>query len=635
MKGANEMRMIWIIIVSVLTIFIIASMLYFIFINHINQPVVQQKKQETVHLQNVGTKEKLDEYFKAALKQVNTKNRLSMPETAASADMSGAETNSFSSTNIQVEGVDEADIIKTDGTFIYEIVIAEKVSVQITKVVPANDITIEATMMFEEDFYPYQLFLHDDQLIVIGQTYEEQRLDNEQSNSDAIIGIPMMDGMSKANIYDISDRKNPVLTREVAIDGYFSTARLMNGHLYMISNQHPPLWILEDQEEADLRPLFLDSSVNNELHRIPYDQIQYIPNSDATSYLMIAAINLNDLSLQAEITTLLGNSGTVYMSKNNLYISVANHVMTPFLALPVSEDQNSEILKFSIVGNKVEFQHSATIPGTILNQFSMDEHDGYFRIATTFGNTWDEEKPSDNRLYILNESMEITGELKNLAKGERIYSARFMGDRIYLVTFKQVDPLFMIDASIPSSPKVLGELKIPGFSNYLHPYDENHLIGFGREIVEMPDEEIGFRTDGVKISIFDVSDVNNPQEKFKEVIGSSWTHSPVEYDHKALLFQKEKNIFAFPIQVYEEIPENKYEEKEIFQGGYIYNIDINHGLQLQKKITHLTDRSNEDWKYHIQRLIYIDDIIYSVSSEKITAHQMDRYNLIGELERNQ
>jgi uncharacterized secreted protein with C-terminal beta-propeller domain len=184
----------------------------------------------------------------------------------------------------------------------------------------------------------------------------------------------------------------------------------------------------------------------------------------------------------------------------------------------------------------------------------MDEHNGFFRIATTSGNNWGEGSQTSNNIYILDETLNQVSKIENIAPGESIYAARFLGDRAYLVTFVQVDPLFTVDLSDPYNPRILGELKIPGYSEYLHPYDETHIIGIGKEVdpsidadkVHTPGAIYYTAILGLKIALFDVSDIENPIEEAKIVIGDRGTDSPALYDHKAFLFDREKNSLSSP-----------------------------------------------------------------------------------------
>src|SRR5690606_13084850 len=259
--------------------------------------------------------------------------------------------------------------------------------------------------------------------------------------------------------------------------------------------------------------------------------------------------------------------------------------------------QSTLIYRFKLSQDEVEYQNRGSVPGNILNQFSMDESGDTFRIATTT-DTYSPTTGSwtGNNLYVLNrDSMKVTGKIEDIAPGERIKSVRFIGNRGYMVTFKNVDPLFVIDLKDPANPTILGKLKIPGWSDYLHPYDENHLIGFGRE-VDPKGETAEFLTSefllGMKLSIFNVSDVANPVEMHKEIIGARGTTSELLYNHKALLFDKEKNLLAFPITITEKKSNSSdiYNNiQTVFQGGIIYSVDLNNGFKLKGKVTHYED----------------------------------------------
>lgn len=310
----------------------------------------------------------------------------------------------------------------------------------------------------------------------------------------------------------------------------------------------------------------------------------------------------------------------------------------------------TSVYKFSIQEGSTEYLGKGTVQGRILNQFSMDENNGYFRIATTQNKYTENKFEMTNNLYILDPAMNMTGKIENIAPGERIYSVRFLGDRGYMVTFKTVDPLFVLDLKNPSEPKILGELKIPGYSNYLHPYDENHIIGFGKEAVEIEEQHWSGQGTvknayylGMKVALFDVSDVNNPKEKFKIEIGDRGTDSELFWNHKALLFSKEKNIMAFPVTVceidqaavgkddylYRKDPRLAY-GMPVFQGALVYNISEN-GFSLKGMITHqppgkvadLQRMNQYDYARDISRILYIDDTLYTVSNGYLKANDLN------------
>jgi uncharacterized secreted protein with C-terminal beta-propeller domain len=253
------------------------------------------------------------------------------------------------------------------------------------------------------------------------------------------------------------------------------------------------------------------------------------------------------------------------------------------------------------------------------------------------------EKPLNN-VYVLNMALNITGSLEGLAPGETIYSARFMGERCYLVTFRNIDPLFVIDLSNPDAPKVLGELKITGYSSYLHPYDETHIIGIGKETVAEREDFAWYQ--GVKISLFDVSDISNPREISKYEIGDRGTDSPVLWDHKAFLFDKERNLLVIPVletkinatQYPEGVPSWAYGQP-VWQGAYVFDISIDNGLQLRGKITHVENITDPEQGYYyfyspfaVERSLYIDDVLYTISQAKIKMNSLENLDYINEVE---
>jgi inhibitor of cysteine peptidase len=301
--------------------------------------------------------------------------------------------------------------------------------------------------------------------------------------------------------------------------------------------------------------------------------------------------------------------------------------------------ENTTILKYDLKDGRITSAGTGSVRGHILNQFSMDEHDDYFRIATTVGEVWNTVRPAKNNIYVLDNSLHTVGALEDLAPGEKIYSSRFMGDRCYLVTFKKVDPLFVIDLSVPQSPKVLGKLKIPGYSDYLHPYDETHVIGIGKDAVDASEGEVSNRGldfawyQGVKMAIFDVSDVEHPKEMYKELIGDRGTESPVLSDHRAFLFDREKGLLVLPITLAEvKGPRTSpYQQGDyVFQGAYVYKVDLSSGFMLWGKVTQYD--SNEVFEksgYYfygdrsITRSLYIGNVLYTLSSTRLQANDLD------------
>jgi inhibitor of cysteine peptidase len=216
-------------------------------------------------------------------------------------------------------------------------------------------------------------------------------------------------------------------------------------------------------------------------------------------------------------------------------------------------------------------------------------------------------------------SLNIVGELPNLAPGERIYSARFMSDRCYLVTFKQVDPFFVIDLSNPTEPKVLGYLKIPGFSGYLHPYDENHIIGIGKQ------------DNNVKLSLFNVTNVTAPTETAKFIVSGDWSDSTVLTDHKAFLFDKSKQLLALPVSI--SFMDSRYYTKNYWQGAYVFNITLSDGFVLRGNVTH-QENSVGGWEsgYRVKRALYIENVLYTMSDKKMKMNNLEDLALLNDIE---
>ena len=612
----------------------------------------------------------------------------------------------YSKTNTQVNGVDEADIVKSDGKYIYQV---RKNVVTITKVYPVEEMEVVNQIKVKGDanFTPSELYVDGNIMVVIGNTFEN--MFSKEPVDDTISSRKMAfdyyygnyyRNIIKAISYDIRDRANVKQIREFRFDGNYVSSRKIGSQLYLVANKN--FYYNPNVKGAELTaPTFFDTAVSKEWVNIDFSEIRYFPDSMAQNYLLIAGINLANREQDANVNAYLGSGEQIFASTDNLYVTMTKYEYKqqepepkpePPVSTDISNSSNSSagssattsddiiavdplpsispgvigrrwfwnpadisttVYKFALQQGVVNFIAKGSVPGTVLNQFSMDEHEGHFRVATTKTEvTANWQSNMSNHLYILDAEMNLKGKINDIAPGERIYSVRFMGERAYMVTFKTIDPLFVIDVSNPAKPSILGELKIPGYSNYLHPYDENHIIGIGKDTVEQTfgDSLSGttnsFALDtGMKIALFDVTDVNNPVEKFVEKIGDRGTDSELLYNHKALLFSKEKNLFALPITLMEvtnDKPEYAWQYGQFsFQGAYVYKLDLQKGFQLQTKITHYTDQDLADtrnnWSFYgnvsnINRILYIKDQLYTVSGKKIQANDLDSYDYSNEVE---
>jgi uncharacterized secreted protein with C-terminal beta-propeller domain len=324
--------------------------------------------------------------------------------------------------------------------------------------------------------------------------------------------------------------------------------------------------------------------------------------------------------------------------KNRLFEEIQEALAT-YDERIAKETQTTIIHKIAIGSEGINYGSRGEVPGRLLNQFSMDESGDRFRVATT-SEFYSPYRGSTlyNNVYVLDEDMEIVGELEEIARDESIYSARFISDRLYLVTFQRIDPFFVIDLA-DDDPKVLGDLKLPGYSNYLHPYDENHIIGIGKETKE--NQYGGVEILGVKLALFDVSDVNNPEVVDFYEIGGPGTDSEVLYDHKALLFDRSRNVLSIPVSIYPDYAEPRYTkdgsyiEPKVWRGFYVFGIGSEAGFELKGKVEHFNDTGDYYYIYGTQgsRSFYIGDVLYTVTlNNMIKMNDLQSLDEINQLE---
>ncbi|WP_049754193.1 beta-propeller domain-containing protein [Heliomicrobium modesticaldum] len=588
---------------------------------------------------------------------------------APSADRpSGAEASvakrDYSTTNVQVEGVDEADIVKTDGGYIYQV---NNRRVIIAKAHPVGQLAIASVITFDDAFFaPREIYVDAEHLIVIGSGRDEAFfVPTDGTAKRAMIAPPYRpyQGTVKAIVYDIANKAHPQKLRETILEGNYVSSRKIGASLYLIANRYLGV-SLPEKETPEVLPWYKDTATGAEKARIGYDQIRCFPDFMEPNYLIVAAVNTENPKESPHLSTYLGAGETVYASTKNLYVALHTYrgpvfrIMGGERAWPqTAPEEKTRLFKFALEGAKTRYVGMGEAPGRVLNQFSMDEKDGFFRIATTVGSPWAQgADTSKNNLYILDESLKPVGKLEGIAPGEQIYSVRFMGEKAYMVTFRTVDPLFVIDLKEPKAPRILGKLKIPGYSNYLHPYDDNHIIGFGKDTIEqsITDHEgrvIGTNAyyQGMKMALFDVSDVEHPVEKHVAFIGDRGTDSELLYDHRALLFSKEKRLLAFPVQLMEvDKPTGAPSGEKVspvpaygtfaFQGAYVYTVGLEKGFELRGRITHLSDEDYQkagqyyyDSEKFVNRILFINDSLYTLSNRMIKAHGMDTLEERGNL----
>ncbi len=486
------------------------------------------------------------------------------PDNAQSNDGASNEgTPDHSETNTQVEGVDEADIVKTDGRYIYALNLN---GVTIFTADGANSVRVGfisaddmPTHSDNAQVNMTDMYLYGDRLIVIATECE-----NIIYYNDGVLGF---DGyryyesntITTVYVFDVADVSDAKLLSTLCQDGSYSDSRLVNGQLYVISS-YSPVGIIEEDDIATYVPCTYDGNGNGDI--TDANDI-YLMTSDGDtfnneSYTYITKLDIAAPQAFADNFAVLGYTNTVYCSTDNLILA---HWQYHNETETVSENTekwrsycDTELYRISLDGSDLAIAASGVVSGELLNQFSLDEYNGYLRVVTTrdeycyttytSGETvaqTSESSISDNTLYVLDAGLNIVGSIKNVAQDERVYSVRFMGDVGYFVTFRQTDPLFSVDLSNPNNPTILGELKIPGFSQYLQAWGSDMLFGFG-----MAADENG-STECLKLSLFNVSDPSNVTEAdCLKLTDYYW--SEASYNHKAILVDYEKGLIGFPAE---------------------------------------------------------------------------------------
>lgn len=579
------------------------------------------------------SKNELENFILMKVREAESNNRYwKFIETARNKEnvqLSAVDGLEYSTTNIQVEGVDEADIIKIDGQYAY---LSSENKIFIVKVYPAEKMAILSSTILDGRILG--LFVNDDRLIVFeGSVSPTLKPVPDLTRREV---IPHLDPQGvNLKIYDISKREAPILLKELFLEGHYLNSRMIGEWVYVVVSQ-PAIYWIEDYREVILPRIYVDDRIVE----LPATEIHYSSESIDVpeSYAIIVAVNIQFEDVEAKYRVLLNGYATnMYVSQKTMYITMPHGEWW-------QDKEKTIIHRIVIQGSTINFQASGIVPGRVLNQFSMDEYKGFFRIATTNGQVIRGRETSSNNVYVLNEDLKIVGLLENLAPGERIHSARFMGDRCYLVTFKKVDPLFTIDMSHPENPRILGKLKIPGYSDYLHPYDEKHIIGIGKETIEAEEGDFAWYQ-GLKISLFDVSNVKSPKEIDKLIIGDRGTDSPALRDHHSILFDRNRNLLVVPIleaklsfDMYEEDIRPSTHGDFVFQGVYVINIDPKVGLLTRGKITHLENFEELlksgyyfESEYEITRSFYIENVLYTISDRLIKSNNLADLSEISKL----
>jgi hypothetical protein len=587
----------------------------------------------------------------------------------AASDDARTEGEDFSGTNNQEDGVDEADFVKTDG---YHVYVVNGNALHIFGVPEFGD--LEPLSEFAVEGYPQQMLVHrdSDKVVVFSQIYPYM-LPEDHPLREAV-GDVLESGyywrvptISKATVIDVSDREQPALHREVFIEGTYQTARLIDSSVRMGSfsyNAVPGLfdwwWYYQDSgyererafrraraailaaELGDLVPRFYERTADGGFEARALTQgdcatFHRPENSHGRGFTSLLSLDLLGDDLEIDAEHVVSNWPTIYASRDYLYIAEPAHDWWWFWW----NDDHSEMLNLHMFDirepGKSSYLASGRVNGVLINQFSLGEHEGYLRVATTqnfWGRWWlADAPPSDNHVYVLERAggeLRTVGHIGGIAEGERIWAARFVGDKGYLVTFEDIDPLFTLDLSKPSDPRIIGELKIEGVSTYIHPIENDRLLTIG---ISGDANGLTWQTE---VNMFDVSDFADPKLTTSLPVsqGQGWGWSEALWEHKAFQYWAPEKLLAVPASSWN-YDNGHYEfisrlelvkvDPESAQGEGLSSYGhVDH--------SHLFETDDEYFWYRldVRRSLFMGDYLYAISDRGITVHELAGLAQVGE-----
>ena len=588
-----------------------------------------------------------------------------------------------STTLTQVAGVDEGDCVKTDGTVIFQINQGRVLAIQGR--LDASLVATNSLDFSQDSFYPQELYLTGSTLVVVGNSFR-----NPPVGPMALRPIWYFSTSTvQAKVYDVSTPAAPVKTREVEVDGDYIATRMVGNQLYLVARQYPNYYALANagvkSATTGIVPAVRDTARSKVARSLALKNCFYFPGFDDPNYLIVAGVDVANPQAPAQVNAYLGAGDQIYSSTQNLYVAGSRSqdifFMQPLLlsatpaltstsnlakplgamaamvavdpVLPIYAPTNREqtvIYQFALNNGQPAFVAAGTVPGSVRNSYAMDEFNNTFRVATTEHAWWSGTQADRNNLFVLTTTpvdppcaigivcpsgaMTVIGSVTNLAAGEQIYATRFLGNRAFLVTYHQIDPLFAIDLTNPTQPAVVGQLTLPGYSQFLLPYDETHLIGIGKDATvainqtggDVPWWNGAAFYQGLKVALFDVTDLRNPTLLTSVSIGDRGTDSPVLWDPHALLFVRSRNLLAFPVSVAKVTnpdPTTPWQWGDtVYQGVYVYDVSVTNGLVLRGRITQIPAGADiwSNWSREINRVLFIGNSFFTLSDAAVQAN---------------
>ncbi|MFO0839268.1 MAG: beta-propeller domain-containing protein [Phycisphaerae bacterium] len=575
-------------------------------------------------------------------------------DTATSGDTSSG---SFSGTNLQEAGVDESDVMKSDGTNLY---IAAGGKLRVVRASPREQMSEIGSLSFgdsDNPVYINEMYLYGKNLLILASKF------SYYGGPEMLAVWPPYYQSAESLLFnvDVTDPTTPTITQQRSFDGTLSSSRLTNDRLILVISIVPT--IPATPLPLPLTPIGVEdfapkSRINDAaVEMVPWDH--WLRPESPDGYYMTAVMTLDakDVNNNVGSVAVMANAGTIYASTEALYLTDSDY------------DQNNNYRE-SVVIHKFKFDSngaatytaSGTVPGRLLNQFSLGEYQGNLSVATNVAATFTlsggtvavsnggggvvfagvddaasppataqsvvAPEPPYNAVYVVGEKdaeLQVLGKVEGIAPGEQIFAARFMGKRGFLVTFRRVDPLFSLDLSDPTAPKVVGELKIPGYSDYLHPVGDTHLIGVGRSA--STNQFGGTVPDKLQLSLFDLTDPANPKTVQQIEIGGSYSSSDVSYTHKAFTFLADRNLLAIPATLMKRVSSGdpffpSYDTE--FDGALVFRVDPASGFTALGRIANQTPSTY--YYYSWRRAAFIGDDAYSITDAGVRAASINDFS---------
>ena len=451
-------------------------------------------------------------------------------------------------------------------------------------------------------------------------------------------------------LYDTTNLSSPVLMTSVSIAGNYVGARMTQGYFYAIVQQ--PSYTFNGLGNAT--GVLPTATLNGENVTLPAGSVYYAPNRAQISfYTMIVSINMAGGS-QNTISVLTGPSSVIYVSTSNIYVvytdyqdmyadSIPGDVYTGGVlsSQPIESGDSSTILRVAYLNGSMAVQAAGQVPGTVLNQFSMDEYNGDFRIATSRFATVGAETTRSDDVYVLDQNLSEVSALQNIAPGENIYAVRFDGDMGYVVTFEQVDPLFAISFQDPAHPVIESALKMNGYSNYLQPLFSGYLLGIGKDTVQASGGNYAFYL-GLKLSLFHVLPNGSSSQVAEYLIGDRGTDSPVLSDHLAFTWDPSNNVTVIPVLLAQVSGNQTYSAGSppqfgdpVWQGAYVFRITST-GFTLLGRVSQYSNYGNygdaANNNLDIQRSIIIGNDLYTISQGAVMISDLTTFATLGTIQ---